>query len=132
MHFVAREDAARGDRVLAHRAVLAGDHRRAHRRHAGKNYDFVTAETLAYFSARPPQARRDSDFALDYVKRNAETPEQQQPVLAALEFKCDVLWAMLDALHHAYVEPEAHLARRLRAEGLARVFEQYGFKRYTP
>ena len=30
----AREDAARGDRVLAHRTVLAGDHRRAHRRHA--------------------------------------------------------------------------------------------------
>jgi pyrroloquinoline quinone (PQQ) biosynthesis protein C len=26
-------------------------------------------------------------------------------VLQALEFKCDVLWAMLDALHHAYVEP---------------------------
>ena len=71
-----------------------------------KNYDFVTAETLAYFSARPPQARRDSDFALDYVKRHAKTPEQQGQVQAALEFKCDVLWAMLDALHHAYVEPK--------------------------
>jgi coenzyme PQQ biosynthesis protein C len=71
-----------------------------------KSYDFVTAETLAYFSARPPQARRDSEFALDYVKRNAKTPEQQSQALAALEFKCDVLWAMLDALHHAYVEPK--------------------------
>jgi coenzyme PQQ biosynthesis protein C len=71
-----------------------------------KNYDFVTAETLAYFSARPPQARRDSDFALDYVKRHAKTPEQQGQVQAALEFKCGVLWAMLDALHHAYVEPK--------------------------
>jgi coenzyme PQQ biosynthesis protein C len=70
-----------------------------------KNYDFVTAETLAYFAARPPQVRRDADFALDYVKRNARTPDQQQAVLAALEFKCSVLWAMLDALHHAYVEP---------------------------
>jgi coenzyme PQQ biosynthesis protein C len=70
-----------------------------------KNYDFVTEETLAYFSARPPQARRDADFALAYVKRHAKTPEQQQTVLAALEFKCGVLWAMLDALHHAYVEP---------------------------
>ena len=27
-------------------------------------------------------------------------------VLAALEFKCDVLWAMLDALYHAYVAPK--------------------------
>ena len=71
-----------------------------------KSYDFVTADTLAYFSARPPQARRDSDFALDYVKRNAHTPAEQQAVLKALEFKCDVLWAMLDALYHAYVDPK--------------------------
>jgi coenzyme PQQ biosynthesis protein C len=70
------------------------------------NYPFVTRETLAYFDKRPPQALRDSDFALDYVKRHALTPETQQAVLAALEFKCDVLWAQLDALHHAYVAPK--------------------------
>ena len=29
-----------------------------------RHYDFVTAETLAYFSQRPPQAERDSRFAL--------------------------------------------------------------------
>jgi len=27
-------------------------------------------------------------------------------VLKALEFKCDVLWAMLDAVYHAYVTPK--------------------------
>jgi coenzyme PQQ biosynthesis protein C len=70
-----------------------------------KNYDFVTAETLAYFSQRPPQAERDSRFALDYVKREARTEETQAAVLAALEFKCGVLWAMLDALYSAYVAP---------------------------
>ena len=69
------------------------------------SYPFVTRETLAYFDKRPPQAARDSDFALDYCKRNARTPEQQAQVLAALEFKCSVLWAMCDALHHAYVDP---------------------------
>ena len=42
-----------------------------------KNYDFVTAETLAYFSQRPPQAERDSRFALDYVKAHARTAETQ-------------------------------------------------------
>jgi coenzyme PQQ biosynthesis protein C len=68
-------------------------------------YPFVTRETLAYFDKRPPQAARDSDFALNYCKQNATTPEQQQQVLAALEFKCGVLWAMCDALHHAYVDP---------------------------
>jgi len=71
-----------------------------------RNYDFITAETLAYFSQRPPQARRDSDFALDYVRRHARTPAEQDSVLRALEFKCDVLWAMLDALYHAYVAPK--------------------------
>jgi coenzyme PQQ biosynthesis protein C len=70
-----------------------------------KNYDFVTSETLAYFSQRPPQAERDSRFALDYVKANARNAETQHAVLGALEFKCDVLWAMLDALYHAYVAP---------------------------
>ena len=69
------------------------------------SYDFVTRETLAYFTARPEQARRDVDVALAYVRANATTPETQIAVLQALEFKCDVLWAMLDALHHAYVEP---------------------------
>jgi coenzyme PQQ biosynthesis protein C len=68
------------------------------------HYDFVTLATLAYFDKRPPQAKRDSDFALDYVKRHATTPERQQAVLAALEFKCAVLWSMLDALQHAYVD----------------------------
>ncbi|KDM68627.1 MULTISPECIES: pyrroloquinoline-quinone synthase PqqC [unclassified Acidiphilium] len=69
------------------------------------NYDFITRETLAYFNARLDQAPRDADFALDYVKHHARTPEQQQAAIAALTFKCDVLWAQLDALHHAYVSP---------------------------
>jgi coenzyme PQQ biosynthesis protein C len=69
------------------------------------NYDFVTRETLSYFDKRPPQAQRDADFALNFVKRDARTPQQQQAVLAALEFKCSILWSMLDALYHAYVSP---------------------------
>ena len=69
------------------------------------NYDFITCETLSYFDKRPPQAQRDADFALNFVKREARTPEQQQAVLAALEFKCSILWSMLDALYHAYVSP---------------------------
>jgi pyrroloquinoline-quinone synthase len=72
-----------------------------------KNYPFVTPETLAYFTARPQQARADSEFALAYVKQHARTAEQQQAVLGALEFKCNVLWAMCDALYHAYVDPKA-------------------------
>jgi pyrroloquinoline-quinone synthase len=69
------------------------------------HYSFVDGKTLAYFQERPEKAKRDSDFALDYVKRNAASPETQAAVLEALRFKCRVLWAMLDALYYAYVSP---------------------------
>ena len=69
------------------------------------HYPFVTPETLAYFTPRLTQAPRDADFALSYVRETAVTVEQQQAVLQALRFKCDVLWSQLDALHFAYVEP---------------------------
>ncbi|HZR37046.1 MAG TPA: pyrroloquinoline-quinone synthase PqqC [Nevskia sp.] len=70
-----------------------------------KSYDFITPDTLAYFTPRLTQAPRDSDFALAYVKEHARTVEQQQAVLDALRFKCEVLWSQLDALHYAYVAP---------------------------
>ncbi len=69
------------------------------------NYDFVGEEALAYFNARLEQAPRDADYALAYVLEHARRPDQQQAVQDALRFKCDVLWAQLDALWHAYVEP---------------------------
>ena len=69
------------------------------------NYDFVSEDTLAYFNARLTQAPRDADWALDYVKQHARTRAEQTAAIRALKVKCDVLWAMLDALHHAYVEP---------------------------
>lgn len=51
-----------------------------------KGSSFVTAETLACFAKRPPQAKKDAEFALDYVKRNARTPAEQRAALAALEW----------------------------------------------
>jgi len=69
------------------------------------NYSFITEATLAYFTPRLTQAPQDVDFALSYVKQHATTRADQEAVLAALRFKCDVLWAQLDALHFAYVEP---------------------------
>lgn len=69
------------------------------------HYPFVTRETLAYFTPRLTQAPKDVTFALSYVKEHAQTREQQELVLAALRFKCDVLWSQLDALYSAYVMP---------------------------
>ena len=88
------------------------------------HYAYVSPETLAYFTARPEQARRDSDFALAYVKTHALTRADQTSVIRALEFKCDVLWVQLDALWSAYVDkalpPGAWNPAQARAgEGLA-------------
>lgn len=69
------------------------------------NYPFVDRDALAYFDRRLSQAPRDSDFALGYVRDHARAADQQAAVMAALRFKCDVLWALLDALDHAYVCP---------------------------
>lgn len=68
-------------------------------------YDYITEETLAYFKPRMTQAPRDADFALELVKEWATTPEAQSEAIDALIGKCDILWAMLDALYHAYVSP---------------------------
>lgn len=68
-------------------------------------YDFISKETLSYFGARLTQAPRDADFALRYCTAHAKTRAEQELCLKALEFKCNVLWAMLDALYYAYVSP---------------------------
>jgi coenzyme PQQ biosynthesis protein C len=68
-------------------------------------YDFLNADVLAYFDKRLTQAPRDADFALNYVKREARTVQDQKAAIAALEFKCAVLWSQLDALYYAYVTP---------------------------
>lgn len=78
-------------------------------------YDYITEDILSYFTPRPQQASRDSDFALAYVLKHADNAEKQQKVINALVFKCDILWAMLDALEQAYgdhgnVPPGAFLA----------------------
>ena len=69
------------------------------------NYDWITRDTLAYFTPRLTQAPQNSDFALAYVKRHADTVEKQQAVLGALRFKCDVLWSQLNGLYLAYISP---------------------------
>jgi pyrroloquinoline-quinone synthase len=68
-----------------------------------QGYSFVSEEMVAYFRRRLDQAPRDAGFALAYVREHADTAEKRLAVVRALVFKCDVLWAQLDALHHAYV-----------------------------
>jgi pyrroloquinoline-quinone synthase len=68
-----------------------------------KYYSWIDAYGLDYFRCRVTQARRDSDEALSITLEHCNTRELQRDAVRALEFKCDVLWSMLDAIHHAYV-----------------------------
>ena len=69
-----------------------------------EHYPWLTGG-LDYFEARLEQAPEDAAFALRYVYENAETREEQEKAIQALRDKCDILWAQLDALHFAYVQP---------------------------
>jgi len=69
------------------------------------NYAFIDDSMMAYFRRRLGQAPRDVNFALTYVKQHARTAPEQKAVIEALIFKTDVLWAQLDGLYYAYVEP---------------------------
>jgi coenzyme PQQ biosynthesis protein C len=60
---------------------------------------------LSYFEARLTQAPEDSAFAFNWVLGHATTVEQQDQALNGLSAKCDLLWAQLDAIYFAYVEP---------------------------
>ena len=60
---------------------------------------------LDYFEARLTQAPEDAAFAVNYVFENAKTRHEQEVAIQALRDKCDILWAQLDALYFAYVQP---------------------------
>jgi pyrroloquinoline-quinone synthase len=63
------------------------------------------ASGLDYFHGRITQAPEDAEFALAWVVKHARTREEQELALTALIAKCDILWAMLDAIYFAYVAP---------------------------
>ena len=82
-----------------------------------EGYDFIGEQAMRYFRRRLDQADSDSDFALDYVKTHARTLQEQEACIEAVRFKCNVLWAQLDALHHAYVDPGLIPPGAFRPEG---------------
>jgi pyrroloquinoline-quinone synthase len=69
-----------------------------------EHYPWIDQTGLEYFERRCVQAPREASHALDIVTRYCRTPEQREAAAEALTFKCDVLWAMLDAIDYAYRE----------------------------
>jgi pyrroloquinoline-quinone synthase len=69
-----------------------------------EHYPWIQTEALAYFRSRLVQAPRDSQQGLRLVQEYCTTIETQRRAFEALAFKLEVLWVMIDAIHHAYAE----------------------------
>jgi pyrroloquinoline-quinone synthase len=63
-----------------------------------RHYPWVSPDGLGYFRQRLSRARRDSEEALTLTLEHCRQRADQEQAVAALEFKCDVLWVMLDGL----------------------------------
>lgn len=70
-----------------------------------KHYAFANETTISYFQHRLTEAPQDVAFGLAWVLDHAVTKADQDAAARALTFKTEVLWAQLDALWSAYVEP---------------------------
>ena len=64
-----------------------------------RHYRWVDPNGLDYFSRRLTQAPRDSSEGLKLTLQYCATRDMQEAAVRALQFKCDLLWAMLDAIH---------------------------------
>jgi pyrroloquinoline-quinone synthase len=67
-----------------------------------KHYTWVDPTGLDYFRRRLSQARRDSGEALQLTIVHCPTAELQRAAVRALDFKCVVLWSILDTIQQRY------------------------------
>ncbi len=70
-----------------------------------RRYYPALTNALTYFEGRLTQAPEDAEFAFNYVATQARSRAEQDAAIRALQAKCDILWAQLDALYFAYVQP---------------------------
>jgi pyrroloquinoline-quinone synthase len=71
-----------------------------------EHYPWIDPEGLGYFRARLHQAPRDAQYALDLVVERCRTAADQRRAVDALAFKCDLLWAQLEAIDRGDTRPE--------------------------
>jgi pyrroloquinoline-quinone synthase len=69
-----------------------------------QHYPWVRPEALDYFKSRLTQAPRDSQHGLGLVLTHCTTVDTQRRAFEALAFKLELLWVMIDTIHHAYLE----------------------------
>ncbi|MEI8254482.1 MAG: pyrroloquinoline-quinone synthase PqqC [Deltaproteobacteria bacterium] len=61
-------------------------------------YPWIDPEGLTYFRTRIAQANADVAHGLSIVLAHFVTPAEQDRAVEILAFKCDILWAQLDAI----------------------------------
>ena len=69
-----------------------------------RHYPWLS-DGLDYFEARLDQAPADAQFAFQFVVDHARTYDDQEKAIQALREKCEILWAQLDSIYYAYVQP---------------------------
>jgi pyrroloquinoline-quinone synthase len=69
-----------------------------------QHYSWIRPEALEYFRSRLTQAPRDSQQGLQLVQAHCTTIDTQQRAFDALAFKLEMLWVMIDTIHHAYTD----------------------------
>jgi pyrroloquinoline-quinone synthase len=67
-----------------------------------QHYPWIEPSGYAYFRQRLAEARRDVEHGLRVTLDHFRTRAGQERALDILQFKLDVLWAMLDAMQLAY------------------------------
>lgn len=67
-----------------------------------QHYPWIEAAGLQYFRSRVPLAERDVLHGLQVTLAHFTSRSQQIRALEILQFKLDILWAISDAIEHAY------------------------------
>jgi pyrroloquinoline-quinone synthase len=70
-----------------------------------RHYPWIDPAGLEYFRSRLIQAPRDADYALGLVVERCVRRDQQERAVAALAFKCDLLWAQVEAIDAGDTRP---------------------------
>jgi pyrroloquinoline-quinone synthase len=68
------------------------------------HYPWIEDSGLQYFRNRLSEAHRDVQHGLQITLDYFDSRERQEKAVRILQFKLDVLWSMLDAMHLAYIQ----------------------------
>ena len=69
-----------------------------------EHYPWIEPEGMAYFRNRITLASRDVEHGLEIARGWCRTRERQERAIEILQFKLDILWAMLDAIERRFAD----------------------------